>query len=313
MGYLNYLPKFKYTLAKLTENVSDIFRRVAFTQKSRGNPQNYALYLTEGDKTPDNMASSELNNANYYWQILMMNNIISKNEFPANYREYSKKVNTLKNGTSLFFYEFFGGTPKVGDLVFSAATGGNTLDFASGGIISNYDSILRKIDMEYIFGDGFGDMGTTAAVYGHDNTGQLVRRDIKQFILKSNIDNSVSYFYDTNNRETSPYFSPTGFTGGSFSNPLAVTPGVGSLLQTYMIGGNLPSGYYYRSELQDYSDDQLAKRNLKIPPAQLVDQVDQNAEKLLRDGIRGDEILNGADAIIIGVGANTTSTTQQSD
>ena len=82
MGYLNYLPKFKYTLAKITTNVSDVFRRVAFTQKSRKNPQNYSEYTSQGIETPNNLAGSKLNNQNYYWQILMMNNIVSEEEYP---------------------------------------------------------------------------------------------------------------------------------------------------------------------------------------------------------------------------------------
>ena len=313
MGYLNYLPKFKYTLAKFTGNVSDIFRRVAFTQKSRSDPRNYSEYLTEGVETTDGLASSKLGDANYYWQILMMNNIISEDEFPATYDEYSKKVNTLKNGTSLFFYEFFGSTPKAGDIVFPASTCCNILDFQSGGVISNYDSILRKIDMEYTFGDGFGDAGTTAAVYGYNDFNQLYQKGIQEFVLKSTIDNSVSYFYDDNNRETSPYLIPTGMTGGSFSNPLGTTPGEGSLLQVYMIGDALPIGYFYRSELQYYTDEQFSKRNIKIPPVELADSIDQKTERFLRDG----NVPQGTSTSVVGydivkVGASTTTLVSES-
>ena len=307
MGYLNYLPKFKYTLAKLTGNVSDIFRRVAFTQKSRSNPQNYSEFVSEGVKTPDQLSSEKLNNPNYYWQILMMNNIISENDFPVNYDEYSRKVNSLKDGTSLLFYEFFGSTPKAGDLVFAASTGGNTIDFASGGIISKYDSVLRKINMEYVFGDGFGEAGTTAAVFGVNENNELSQRGIKKIQLKTTIDNSVSYFFDDNDRETSPYFIPTGFTGGSFSNPLAVTPGEGSLLQTYMNGSPLPTGYFYRSELQDYNSEQLEKRNINIPSIQLGDQIEQEAERLLREGVQ-EEVSTVRSSGITRVGASSTGT-----
>lgn len=313
MGYLNYLPKFRYTLAKITTNVSDLFRRVAFTQKSRKNPQNYYQYTSEGIESPNNLAGSKLNNQNYYWQILMMNNMVSEEEYPQDYNVYSKTVNTMKNGTSLSFYDFFGTTPKVGDLVFPASTGGNTLDFASGGVISNYDPILRKIDMDYVFGEGFGGAGKTAAVYGFNDNKKLIKKDIKQITLQSTVDNSVSYFYDTNDRETSPYFTPTGFTGGSFSNPLAVTPGEGTLLQVYMSGGVLPNGYFYRSELQDYTDEQMAKRKIKIPPEQIADQLDTNAEILLREGLRGDEYVGGSDTIIVKVGSTTTSQTSSGD
>ena len=307
MGYLNYLPKFKYSLAKLTGNVSDIFRRVAFTQKSRNNPQNYSTFTTEGIASPDRISDSELRSSEYYWQILMMNNIVSEDEFPDTYREYSKTTDELQNGKALYFYEFFGSKPKAGNIVF-AATLGNTLDFSSGGIIDTYDSITRKLNMKYIFGNGF-EGAATAGIYGGYGSGEIVEIGKQEIIRQESMADSVAYFYDQNDRETSPYLIPKGLTGGTFENPLGVTPGADTLLSEYMQGKPLPSGFYYKSELQNYRDIDLEKRNIKLPPQELADTIDQDTERLVREG---NQKYTSDVSGLSRVGASTTRTTSSS-
>ena len=283
MGYLNYLPKFEYTLASLKGTVADIFRRVSFTQESRSNPQNYSEYLTEGIESPDRLSEQKLDNPEYYWQILMMNNFISEDDFPDSYREYSSHVNTLKGGTSLLFEEFFPVTPLVGDVCYEVESGG-TVNFDNGGVVSEYDALLRKISMEYVFGNGFGTTG--AALYGYDDSGNFVEKGKKEIKKNVTIADSVSYFYDTNNRETSPYLFPDG-DGGTFSDPLATTPAENSLLYNYL-NDISTSGFFVRSELQDYQDEQLEKRNIKIPPRSIADSVATEAQRLLREGTQGE-------------------------
>jgi hypothetical protein len=284
MGYLNYLPKFDYTLAGVRTTVADIFRRVAFTQKSRSNPQNYSEHVSEGVETLDQLARNFLNNDEYYWQIAMINNYVSEDEAPDSYREYSSTVNALQGGTSLFFEGFFPSKPYVGDVAYSV-TDGDTVNFNSGGVISEYDSLLRKISMEYVFGIGFGDAGTTAAIYGYDDSGSFVEKGKKKIKIKSAISDSAAYFYDSNNRETSPYLIPDG-EGGTFTDPLSATPESGTILHSY-ITGSLPTGFFVKTELQDYRESDLRRRNIKVPPREIADFVSRDAQILLKDGVRG--------------------------
>lgn len=285
MGYLNYLPKFDYTLSGIRTQVADIFRRVAFTQESRSNPQNFSEYVSEGIETLDKLAGSFLRNDEYYWQIAMMNNYVSEDEVPDSYREYSSNINALQNGTSLFFEEFFPSSPYVGDVAYSIIDG-DTIDFTSGGVVSEYDSLLRKVSMEYVFGSGFAG-AAAAALYGYDNAGNFVEKGKKQIKLNTTIANGIAYFYDTNNRETSPYLIPDG-DGGTFSDPLATTPETNSLLYLYIEGSSLPTGFFAKTELQNYRDEDLRKRNIKIPPREIADFVARDAQVLLKDGIRGE-------------------------
>lgn len=306
MGYLNYLPKFEYTIGKLKGTVTDIFRRVAFTQDTRSNPENYNEKVVQDIFEPDNLSLRELNNSEYYWQILMINNIVSEDEFPELYQEYSRTVNGKKNGESLSFERFFGSEPKIGDVMYSI-TAGNTVGFESGGVVSKYDSELRKIEMNYIFGNGFGEAGASAALYGENDAGTFIQKDKVQFQQKTTIADSVSYFFDSNGREVNPYLYPSGLEGGTFTDPLAVTPENGSLLSTYLSGTNLPSGYFFRTELQDFSDKNLEKRNLKIPPRDVADRIAAEAERLLREGVRSE--TGTISGLVQRVGSTTTSTT----
>lgn len=305
MGYLNYLPKFEYTLASLKGTVTDIFRRIAFTQKSRSNPQNYNEKVIESIYSPDRIAADELLNAEYYWQVLMINNIVSEEEFPESYREYTNTVNDMSNGTALSFQNFFGSDPKIGDVMYSI-TAGNTIDFDSGGVVSEYDEILRKISMNYVFGDGFSGDGASAALYGYSDQGNFEEKGKLQFQRKTSIGNSVAYFYDSNNRETSPYLEPEGLSGGTFTDPLSATPESGTLLATYLAGSSLPTGFFLRTELQNFTEENMERRNLKIPPREIADKVALDAERLLRDGNRAE--TRTSSGAVQRVGATTTST-----
>lgn len=139
--------------------------------------------------------------------------------------------------------------------------------------------------MEYVFGDGFGDAGKTAAIYGYDDSGSFVEKGKKKIKIKSAISDSAAYFYDSNNRETSPYLIPDG-EGGTFTDPLSATPESGTILHSY-ITGSLPTGFFVKTELQDYRESDLRRRNIKVPPREIADFVSRDAQILLKDGVRG--------------------------
>jgi hypothetical protein len=311
MGYLSYLPKFTYTLAKLSGTVSDIFRRVAFTQKSRNDPKNYSEYLSEGILTPDRLSNLKLNNPDYYWQILMMNNIVNENEFADSYRDYTTTVNSLINGQGLFFDEFFGSNIRPGDIAYVCLEG-NTVDFTQGGVISKYDLSLRKISMKHMVGGGFPVPvgGATAAIYGYDDGGSFILKGNQTIIRSSELSNCPVYFYDANDRETSPYLFPSGMAGGTFADPLGITVGNNTLLKNYMDGTSLPTGFFFRSEIQDYRNDQLKLRNLKIPPIALADQIDQEAHRLITKGIQKE--IGTVSSTLTRLGSSTTTTIDSS-
>jgi hypothetical protein len=127
-----------------------------------------------------------------------------------------------------------------------------------------------------------------------------------EFQRKTTTADSVSYFFDSNNRETSPYLYPSGLEGGTFTDPLAITPENGSLLSTYLSGSNLPTGFFFRTELQDFSDENMQKRNIKIPSREIADKIATEAERLLREGIRSE--TNTITGLVQRVGATTSST-----
>ena len=303
MGYLDFLPRFKYTFGTRSIEMSDIFRRIAYSQDTRSNPSNYAEFTMENIDTPDRLASDILNSSNYYWQVLMMNNIISPSELPDDYKVYSTTVNDLENGKSFMFEEFFSFTPSSGDVVFYI-TEGDTSDTAEGGIIYKYDSNLRKIELKYTFLTAEV-AGATVAIYGFNDTEEFVEKGRQKIKKESSLSSSVSYFTD-GNRVSSPYFKPSGTTGGTMGNPEGITPGSETLLANYLDGTSLSLGYYVRTILQDYHDKDIEKRNIKTPPLDMAFVTNKNAELLLRNGHQGEEVTETG---IVVLGASTTSTT----
>jgi len=305
MGYLNYLPKFNYTLGGVVARVSDLFRRVSFTQKTLNESKNWKEYFSNQYGKPDQIAESQLGEFNYYWQILMANNITDESGFPDNLIQYKNHIQYLENGKSLFFESFFGTEPRVGDVVYLVDAGGSEPDTDSGGIVYDYDKLLRKIDVSDTFGTAFS-QGVTAALYGNNDAGEFVEKGrllIKKFV---SIAGSVDYFVDNNGRIASPYLIPdVSGVGGTYTDPVGITLQDGSLLHEYVIDGTLPANFGFVTELQSYEKEQNKKKQLKLPNIGLTDKISAETKSLLSDGIQGQRVsISG----IFSVGSTNTDT-----
>ena len=88
-------------------------------------------------------------------------------------------------------------------------------------------------------------------------------------------------------------------------SPDGVTPGSETLLANYINGSSLPAGYNIRTVLQEYHDNDIEKRNIKLPPADMAFITNKNAEFLLRNGYQGQEISESG---LESLGASTIST-----
>ena len=72
----------------------------------------------------------------------------------------------------------------------------------------------------------------------------------------------------------------------------------------------LPTGYFIRTEIQNYREDDLRKRNLKIPPQITTDLVDRETRRLLKEG-QTEEISTVSSFEIRSVGSSSTTTVDQ--
>jgi len=101
--YFNSFPLTKYTIKGKTENVLDIFRRVAILKEKT--TAYFDLIVTDSD-TIETLAEKYYGDANLSWIIALTNDIIDPvNEFPMSRMTLTQLYNTKYSGDILYFEE----------------------------------------------------------------------------------------------------------------------------------------------------------------------------------------------------------------
>tara|TARA_R110000824_G_scaffold375105_2_gene565810 strand:- start:2203 stop:3273 length:1071 start_codon:yes stop_codon:yes gene_type:complete len=162
--YFNRFPKINYdfitgvTGANFSNlEMTDIFRRVQFTEKTLKDKKNFEEYhITEGEK-PDDVANKFYGNPSYWWLVLLCNGIIDvENEWPKSVSELDKLFSGFLTGNSYYLFESI--DAREGDIIVKRDTisiadtlthGGTAgIDIDNYGIIDNYNPLLRKLDVK---------------------------------------------------------------------------------------------------------------------------------------------------------------------
>ena len=186
------MPRITYPFPNFpTLEMLDIFRRVAFTQKTLNNAENWTKHTVVEGQKPEDLSLQFYGDSRYWWVILLSNNIIDyRNEWPKTSREIANIFDNFLKGRSLYVFEDL--PIKQGDVVVrrdvTAEDGdGNhtsSLDMDSYGVVDNYDRLLHKIDVKktkgtissgdeiYIFRKGFTAQGSSGAYHPIAGLGQ---------------------------------------------------------------------------------------------------------------------------------------------
>lgn len=284
MSYLEYLPQFNYRFGTKDVQMSDIFRRVAFTQKTRESPENWKSYVMNGTETFDALANKEYNDPTQYWQIMMMNNIVTRSDGPINYISVEKAQQKFDLELSITSLRYLDIQPDPGDFVIYINPNASLTDWA---LVESYDPVNRTIFSRAH--NGFFSTSNPGSLYHFRKNQGTQSFEFVQPIIPSLIKkygNGPSYFY-TNEGKISPYYVPSTNT---FIDPdTANINSTNCLLELY-IDGSLPTGYFMRSVSQEYMDGVIEKRNVKIPPKSTVLDVQRGVEELLLNGNMEDVI-----------------------
>jgi len=100
--YFQNLPKFEYDTVELV----DIFRRIAFTEETLNSLDSFVDYVVPDGFTPDRCAREFYGDANWFWVVLLSNNILSvESEWPKSQNKIQRRFRDtgFLNGSSLFF------------------------------------------------------------------------------------------------------------------------------------------------------------------------------------------------------------------
>ena len=196
--YFNRFPKINYNFETGNEGVNfsnvemlDIFRRISFTETTLNDVKNFEDYLVTDGEKPDDVANKFYGSPNYWWLVLLCNNIIDiENEWPKSASELDNLFSSFLQGNSYYLFESLDAKP--GDVIVKRDTisvddgGGGVagIDIDKYGIIESYDPILRKIDVKkgsgdlnvgdevHIYRKGVdGDWGSAKLISGFGETG----------------------------------------------------------------------------------------------------------------------------------------------
>jgi hypothetical protein len=147
--YFEKMPKLDYKLPlQYSLEMTDIFRRVAFTESIRNDDGNFETYLVKEGQRPEDVAADFYDDPSWWWLVMMCNDILNvESEWPKSMDQINTLFNNFLNGYSYFVFEDLDILPN--DVMVKRDTGA-TAGIATGhyGVISSYDRLLHKIDVK---------------------------------------------------------------------------------------------------------------------------------------------------------------------
>lgn len=300
MTYLKYLPKMNYTLGNRNIEVSDIFRRVAFSQETRENPQNWKTINANSTQTVDGVALEQYNDPSAYWQIMMMNNICTRSEAPPSYIEVQKTQEAYDQKMSFYLPNVNSeNRPVTGDYFALFDPSSQIIQYQQ---VERYDSVNRVV---FCTNRNIYNWSSSTSVLHARKTqnGSAPVRTVNVHKVGS-FGNGLYGFY-TRDGDISPYYVPSSNT---FISPTTEDiTNTNCLLDLFIRNESLTEGYFAKTVSQQYNETITEKRNLKVPPVDFVSDITSNTEELLKNGnVGGEKTIRG----IVFAGSTNTETIQ---
>ena len=88
INQIRKIPKFEYDAVELV----DVFRRIAFTEETLNSLESFVDYVVPDGYTPDRCALEFYGDANWFWVVLLSNNILSvEGEWPKSQNKIQRK------------------------------------------------------------------------------------------------------------------------------------------------------------------------------------------------------------------------------
>lgn len=152
--YFRKFPSFEYQFNNKSYTFLDIFRRVKFDNATLNNKQIFfEYYLTDGE-TLEKISSRYYNTADYWWLLILSNNILSNLEIPTDENYIQSYIDTKYSGKALYFSDYM---PDLlpGDVLATVTLSGNNIDSTSSinyAVIEEYNKIFRYVRVKEING-----------------------------------------------------------------------------------------------------------------------------------------------------------------
>ena len=152
--YFENFPKLTYTFSEKIYELSDIFRRVAFSQTSLNNRFIFNDYYMVDGETLESVADKIYGDSTLSWILLLANNITTQFDIPQRSEKLENYLNNKYPGKILYFSQYLKNI-QPGDflaqvtLVSEQITSTSTTNYA---VIKDYDPVFRYITVNSIYG-----------------------------------------------------------------------------------------------------------------------------------------------------------------
>ena len=239
--YFENFPKFRYQFSNnRTIRMADIFRSVKLSKQTLDTPEAFEYYILQDGDRPESIAEKYYGSVDYYWLVLLSNDIIDINtEWGFSSEEAQNRIESLYSGFAFYFDEEM--DIKPGDYIvkldsgFSGASGGGVgQEF---GVVDKYLPTMNKIecrthnfsalatgtsitDSFYVFRD-LGESRYQTLTSGFETEEYLVPKridELKKSVLffKNNdvVVNPAASFTGTSLTKTNLLYSTTGKKSG---------------------------------------------------------------------------------------------------
>jgi len=228
MSYLTNHPELQYNLNNKNYSLKDIFRRVAFSTNSLNNNKIFADYYVIDGETFEQIAETIYGNRDFFWILVLANNIVSNLELPKTEQEVQTSIDTKYSGSAIYFSEYLNGL-KAGDILVKVALNDaiksesstiSDVDTSKYALVKGYDPIFRIVWI-----DGDIDTFTTGDIIGFysvdssnnwqefnfnvklSSSGNIIQRSFAQPEKIEYYKNSPVQFNDANGNYSSPYYN----------------------------------------------------------------------------------------------------------
>jgi hypothetical protein len=281
MKYFSNFPKIKYDFREDSVEMMDIFLRpeakVTYDPKTFGE---FTTFIEDG-MSPDDVARKVYRNDDYFWFVLMYNDIIDiYKEWPTSYHYWIEEMSRIYN-TETFYLPYVADV-QVGDIVAKKSTSliGNTeFDFTNSGVIRSIDSFFRSFDVLVLNGsinesNQFVIMRKNGRSY--DNITTLEGNKDHTLIKKTSKLSSLGGFYTKTDNDQKISISGYSDITTKQSEVSQTTDDISSsntVLQSYF-EESLPTDVSFQTFIQEAEKEWIFKKNIKtigIPDLSVLD------------------------------------------
>jgi hypothetical protein len=152
--YFETFPTINYSFNEKIYQLSDIFKRVAFSQKSLDNKFLFNEYYMVDGETLESVSNKIYGDSTLSWILMLANNITTQFDIPQRSEKLENYLNNKYPGKILFFSQYLSNI-QAGDFIAQVTvtsgeiTSTSTTNYA---VIKEYNPVFRYIIVNSIYG-----------------------------------------------------------------------------------------------------------------------------------------------------------------